>query len=293
MRAANAALAVFWKNKSHKNRSSIEAKLSQFVITRIVVALIALPLVVLPIWFGGFGFALLALVIALAGGSEFYTLLTVGGYHPAVPLGLFWLAALTLTGLQPGLPLLLPILTLGLMATYVYVFFQPHEPIGTWIATSIVALYLGIMISQMVALRYLPNGFWWLALGLLITWANDAAAYFVGVTIGRHKLWPRISPKKTWEGTGGGWLFAALFGGLSAYLLPLPITIWQGVAIGGLGGLLGLLGDLSISVLKRQVGVKDSGKLFPGHGGMLDRLDSALFVLPYIYQVAFWLTHHS
>lgn len=263
------------------------------MITRIVVALVALPFIILPIWFGGIWFALLALVIALAGGYEFYTLLTVGGYHPALPLGLLWLAALTLTGLQPEMTLLLPVLSVGFIVTYVYVFFQHKEPISIWLATCIGALYLGIMIGQMVALRHLPNGFWWLVCGLLITWANDAAAYFVGVTVGRHKLWPRISPKKTWEGTVGGWLFAALFGGLCAYFLPLPITVLQGVLVGAIGGVLGLLGDLAISVLKRQVGVKDSGKLFPGHGGMLDRLDSALFLLPFVYQVAFWLTHHK
>jgi phosphatidate cytidylyltransferase len=261
------------------------------VITRIVVALVTLPFVILPIWLGGIWFALLALVIALAGGYEFYTLLTVGGFRPALPIGLLWLAALTLTGLQPEMPLLVPLISLGFMATYVYVFFQHEEPITTWISTSIGALYLGVMIGQMVALRYLPNGLWWLVFGLLITWANDAAAYFIGVTMGRHKLWPRLSPKKTWEGTLGGWLWAALFGGLCAYLLPISISVVQGVVIGWVGGVLGLLGDLTISVLKRQVGVKDAGKLFPGHGGMLDRLDSALFVLPYVYQVAYWLAH--
>lgn len=262
------------------------------MITRIVVALVTLPFIILPIWFGGIWFALLALIIALAGGYEFYKLLAVGGFRPALPIGLLWLAALTLTGLQPQMPLLLPIISLGFMATYVYVFFQQEDPITTWIATAIGALYLGVMIGQMVALRYLPSGFWWLAFGLLITWANDAAAYFIGVTIGRHKLWPRLSPKKTWEGTLGGWLCAGLCGGLCVYLLPLPIPIVQGVLIGWVGGMLGLLGDLAISVLKRQVGVKDAGRLFPGHGGMLDRLDSALFVLPYVYQVAYWLTHH-
>lgn len=273
-------------------RIKIEPDLNEPVITRTVVALVALPFIILPIWFGGVWFALLALVIALAGGYEFYTLLTAGGYHPAIPIGLLWLAMITLTGLQPEMTLLLPVLTAGFMATYVYVFFQHKEPIITWLATCIGALYLGVMIGQMVALRHLPNGFWWLVLGLFLTWANDAAAYFVGVTLGQHKLWPRISPKKTWEGTVGGWLCAALFGGVGAYFLPLPMTVLQGALLGALGGVLGLLGDLAISVLKRQVGVKDSGKLFPGHGGMLDRLDSALFLLPFVYQVAFWMTHH-
>ncbi len=263
------------------------------MITRIIVALIALPLVLLPIWFGGFWFALLALVIALAGGLELYALLHTGGYHPATPIGLLWMTALVFTGLQPGMPLLSPVLTLGLIATYVYVFFQQKEPIGIWIATCAGALYLGFMMGQMVALRHLPNGFWWLGLGLLITWSNDTAAYFVGVTLGRNKLWPRLSPNKTWEGTIGGWLCAAALGGISTYLLPLPLTVWQGIALGASGGVLGLLGDLAISVLKRQVGVKDSGRFFPGHGGMLDRLDSALFVLPYVYQVAFWLTRSA
>jgi len=263
------------------------------VITRIVVALVALPLVLLPIWFGGVWYALLALAIALAGGLEFYTLLTTGGYHPAIPVGLLWLAALVLTGLQPEMAFLPAILTVGLMVTYVYVFFQHQEPISTWLATTTGALYLGVMMGQVVALRQLPDGFWWLGLGLLITWGNDTAAYFVGVTLGRHRLWPRLSPKKTWEGTIGGWLCAALLGGLTAYLLPLPITILQGILIGGIGGILGLFGDLAISVLKRQVGVKDSGRFFPGHGGMLDRLDSSLFVLPYVYHVAFWFTHYS
>jgi phosphatidate cytidylyltransferase len=111
----------------------------------------------------------------------------------------------------------------------------------------------------------------------------------VGVTLGRHKLWPRLSPKKTWEGTIGGWIGAALIGGgLAWWLLP-EVHWWVGVGLGAIGGILALFGDLSISMVKRQVGVKDSGKLFPGHGGMLDRLDSILFVLPFIYQVARWL----
>ena len=260
--------------------------------TRIAVALIASSIIVLPIWLGGPLYTVAALIIALSGGYEFYELLTKGGYHPAPLLGLVWIAALVLCGLQPDLALQSTVLSAGFAITFVYAFFQHETPISTWLATSVVAIYLGVMMAQVQAMRLLPNGLWWLVLGLLITWANDTAAYFVGSTLGRRKLWPRLSPKKTWEGTIAGWLGAAISGGVLAALLPLPIGVFGGVVLGFFGGILGLLGDLSISVLKRQVEVKDSGKLFPGHGGMLDRLDSVLFVLPFVYQIARWIIAH-
>lgn len=257
--------------------------------TRIAVALIALPFVILPIWFGGPLYTLAVLVIALGGGYEFYELLTKGGYHPAPWLGLIWISALVLCGLQADFAFQPTVLSAGFVITFVYAFFQHETPISTWLATSVIAIYLGVMMGQVQALRLLPNGMWWLVLGLLITWFNDTAAYFVGSTLGRRKLWPRLSPKKTWEGTVAGWISAAAGAGILVYFLPLPLGIVSGILLGFFGGVIGLLGDLSVSVLKRQVGVKDSGKLFPGHGGMLDRLDSVLFVLPFVYQVAHWV----
>lgn len=142
-----------------------------------------------------------------------------------------------------------------------------------------------MLIGEILALRFVDNGLWWFLLGLLITWANDTVAYFVGVWFGKNRLWPRLSPKKTWEGTISGWAGAALMSGCIAWLTPLPIHFGIGALLGAIGGILALFGDLSISMLKRQVGVKDSSALFPGHGGMLDRLDSILFVLPFLYHV--------
>lgn len=257
--------------------------------TRIFVGLLAAPLVLAPLWFGGVWALLLILAVALLGGIEFYSLMAHGGYQPARGLGLVWLGALVLTGWQPGMPWSLALLTLGLIGTLIYALFQTETPVTNWAVTSSGAIYLGLMMGQALALRLLPNGLAWLFLGVLITWANDTVAYFVGVTVGRHKLWPRLSPKKTWEGTVGGWLGAALFGGLLTWWLLPEVNLLLGIGLGAAGGILALFGDLSISLVKRQVGVKDSGKLFPGHGGMLDRLDSILFVLPFIYQVACWL----
>lgn len=253
--------------------------------TRIIVGLIAIPFVLAPIWFGGVWCALLIVAVTSAAGYEFYAMMDVGDYHPAAWLGLPWMVAVALAGWRPGMPWLSTILTTGSILTLVYALFQTEKPASTWMATSIGAVYIGLMMGQGLALRLLPNGLWWLLFGLLITWMNDTAAYFIGSTLGRHKLWPRLSPKKSWEGTLGGWAGAALVGGLLIVILPLHLTFGLGAALGLACGILALLGDLSISMLKRQVGVKDTGELFPGHGGMLDRLDSLLFVLPFVYQV--------
>jgi phosphatidate cytidylyltransferase len=261
------------------------------VTTRILVALIAAPIVLAPIWFGGIWALLLVLVVAILGGIEFYNMMAQGDYHPARWLGLGWIAALVLAGWQPDLPLALPIMSAGLILTLIYALFQIEKPVSAWATTAIGAIYIGLMMGQTLALRLLPNGLAWLLYALLITWANDTAAYFVGVTVGRNKLWPRLSPKKTWEGTLGGWLGALLIGALLTIWAPLGIHWLLGASLGLISGILGLFGDLSISMVKRQVGVKDSGKLFPGHGGMLDRLDSVLFVLPFIYQVAHFLAN--
>jgi phosphatidate cytidylyltransferase len=256
------------------------------VITRIIVGLIALPLVLIPIWLGGVWCVALLLLVGLAGGDELYGMMEKGGYRPNRWLGLAWLGSLVLNGWQPHLFPLPLLLSGGLVLAIITALWQPDHPIHTWASTSIGAIYLGTILGQALALRFLSEGLWWLLFGLILTWINDTAAYFTGVTLGRRKLWPRLSPKKSWEGTIGGWIGAALCGGLLGMWLPLPINMQTGALIGLIAGILALFGDLSISMIKRQIGVKDTGRLFPGHGGMLDRLDSVLFVLPFVYQVA-------
>lgn len=258
--------------------------------TRILVGLVAIPIVLLPLWYGGVWTALLVLLIALAGGNEYFRLLAQGGYRPAYWLGMFWLGVTVLSGWRPDLLPLDLVLTTGLLATLIYSLFQHENQVHTWLATSGGAIYFGLLLSQGVALRQMTDGLAWLMLGLLITWFNDTAAYFAGVYLGNHKLWPRISPKKTWEGTVGGWLGGALAGALVVQFTPIPISLGMGILIGFVGGVLALFGDLVESMIKRQVGVKDSGQFFPGHGGMWDRMDSILFVMPFVYQVALWFT---
>jgi phosphatidate cytidylyltransferase len=114
-------------------------------------------------------------------------------------------------------------------------------------------------------------------------WACDSAAYFAGVGFGRHKLFERVSPKKTWEGAIAGCV-AAVVAFLAGKFLALPyLTAGQAVLCGGLVGVFGQLGDLVESLLKRDAGVKDSSSLIPGHGGVLDRFDSLMYVSPILY----------
>jgi phosphatidate cytidylyltransferase len=254
---------------------------------RIIVGLIALPAVLIPIWLGGVWAALFAVLAGVGGGVEFYRLMQIGGYQPSRILGLLWLALLILSNWQPQyLPFSL-ILMAGMIVTFIDAMHQKEMPISAWMATGMGALYFSTMLGQALALRQLPNGLWWVYMALALTWMNDSAAYFVGVSFGKNKIWPRLSPKKTWEGTIAGWVTAAVVGALWIIITPLNATYspFFGAIIGVFAGVLAFFGDLSISTLKRQVGVKDTGNLFRGHGGLLDRLDSLLFVFPFVYQV--------
>ncbi|MGL4648884.1 MAG: phosphatidate cytidylyltransferase [Caldilineaceae bacterium] len=254
--------------------------------TRIVVGLVALAIVLAISWIGGIPFLLLALAAALVGGYEFYWLLDQGGFHPHKVVGLLWIFFLGLFAYFPQYFPLDTVLTAGFLTTLTVSLWHPDKPAHLFVSTVAVATYIGLMMEQAVSLRMLDQGFWWLLLAFAITWGNDTVAYFTGVTVGRHKIWPRLSPKKTWEGTAAGWLGAALVSVLVVWATPLEMNLALAAALGFVGGILGFFGDLSISMVKRQVGAKDSGHFFPGHGGMLDRLDSMLFVLPFVYQVA-------
>ncbi len=149
-------------------------------------------------------------------------------------------------------------------------------------------LYFGLSFACLIGLRHHEAGGPYLLLGvLMLVWVHDAAAYLLGKLLGRHKLWPRISPGKTWEGSASGAFFTFLLSGLLAHynfpqwgsggmLDPIVIAFPASVI------LFGTLGDLSISLFKRSTGVKDTGQLLPGHGGVLDRFDALLMVAPFL-----------
>ena len=128
----------------------------------------------------------------------------------------------------------------------------------------------------------------WLFFALVLNWIGDSAAYYVGRAIGKHRLAPVLSPKKSWEGAIASVVASLMFALVYLTYFKLPIALWEIVALAVLANVAGQLGDLCESAIKRGAGVKDSGSTLPGHGGWLDRLDSSLFALPMIY---FWLAH--
>ncbi len=149
-------------------------------------------------------------------------------------------------------------------------------------------VYVGFLLGHGLALRDLEGGVdnlgrSWLLFSMLVVFACDTGAYAVGRLVGRHRMAPRVSPNKTWEGAAGG--FAASVGAalLVGVVFELAAPVWQQALIGAVASVAAQVGDLAESVLKRAANVKDSGSIMPGHGGILDRLDSILFALPAVY----------
>jgi len=148
--------------------------------------------------------------------------------------------------------------------------------------------YVGIALAHTPILRSVDDGAQWLALAVIVTFAADSAAMLAGVTVGRHKLSPRISPKKTWEGVAGGLIGGAIAALVVDAVFDLEIALAMAIVLGVVMAVTGTLGDLGESAFKRHAGVKDSGFLVPGHGGVLDRLDSLMPNLIIVYWVSEW-----
>lgn len=257
---------------------------------RVLSAIVLLPPVLFATYLGGVWFFTLVLIAALLAGYEFTQMSTRGGYHPSLVLNLVMVVLLLVQARYPALRLVQPALAGTVILSFVWQIFrsEAERSLADWALTLAGGLYIGWLGAHLISLRGLPNGLGWTMWMFLATWINDSAAYIVGRTFGRHLFSPRISPHKTWEGSIGGWTAGAL---VSILLSPwLGIPIWQGLLVGLAMVLLGTLGDLAVSFLKRRVGVKDSGNLIPGHGGMLDRVDSLLFATVVAFAYASWIT---
>jgi phosphatidate cytidylyltransferase len=257
--------------------------------TRLITAFIALPIVLAGVFVGGLWFLVGSGIFALVAGWEYSQMMKTGGYHPTAFITLALILALLIDA-HYSLQLLSPIITITLLFSLVWQLFRRNSttPTADWALTLAGGLYIGWGLAHLVALRQLADGLPWVCLTLAATWLSDTFAYLVGRAVGRHKLWPRHSPGKTWEGFIGG-IGGGLFG--AALIVPFASTLTWSAAliIGAIIPIAGLFGDLAISMMKRQVGVKDSSNLFPGHGGFLDRIDSLLFVSVVVYYYVSWM----
>jgi phosphatidate cytidylyltransferase len=256
------------------------------LLVRVASALILLPIVLFLLYKGDvFSGALFA--VAAGACTYEYIDITLKG----VPAIGWWVVLLSF--LMPLLPVVMPLQATALVcaASGVVLFSAwtwhllkgplTDAPLRTAHLLTGFLYGTGGLVS-IAALRQFPSGGWWVMALLVVTWGNDTSAYFAGRFLGKHKLYPAVSPNKTWEGFFGGaigsvGLLFVLRGVFFSVMTPLDCVL-----IGLAGGLLGPAGDLCESMLKRAHGVKDSGKIIPGHGGMLDRIDALIFNAPMV-----------
>ena len=263
--------------------------------TRVLSVIVLLPLVLLLAYLGGIPWLITILAAGLLAWLEMTGLLRRDSFAVYRWIGFLFVPLLIAAAYarsaelfpMPGtratgadiLPLLIVALVLVSLAQAL--FDRGEHPTTDWAMTVAGIVYLGFLLSTFVTLRERTEGFWWVLLAFSLTWIIDASAYFVGRAFGRHKWWPRLSPKKTWEGLIGG----SVAGIIAAPLLGiwwLHLNPYWGLLLGLLAVVAAPLGDLSVSLFKRMAQAKDSGNLIPGHGGILDRLDSLLFVFPVV-----------
>jgi phosphatidate cytidylyltransferase len=144
-------------------------------------------------------------------------------------------------------------------------------------------VYLGVGFHYMMDTRLIDHGLYWTLLVLFCIWLTDSGAYFAGMLFGKHLLWPAISPKKTYEGAVGGLILSILSALIFSYIHPELLSVTDAVILAAVIAIVGQLGDFIQSAYKRIKGIKDTGTILPGHGGVLDRVDSWLIVFPFVH----------
>ena len=216
---------------------------------------------------------------------EFYRLCFGDRSHPwLIGIGLTGFAALILGTHWPAI--IIPTLLATLVCTISVPLFSRsplEQSLRDGAMTLFGVLYLGLTLGMLSMTRLLPQGEWLIFFLLLVTWASDTGAYYVGTLYGRHLLAPTISPKKTVEGLVGGLIGAILVAYAARWWFLPELSGLDCLVLGTLLTITGLWGDLTESAMKRSARMKDSGGILPGHGGMLDRLDSLLFTAPVFY----------
>lgn len=257
-------------------------------------AAVGLPALAVLTWLGGWPFAIAAGIVAFIAATEFVHGFLLAGRPLAEALGLgpgFAGVGIMVIGAEASW--LFPLAGAGLGVALAIAGFSPSGMFGPRRPLRVLAgahIYFGLPLAALVLLRGMDDGWRWVVLALLATFAVDTGAYAVGKLTGRHKMAPKISPGKTWEGAAGGYVIGTLATVLLHRLLDLPGTtaeVWfMALALPPIS----MVGDLFESFLKRRMGIKDASGFIPGHGGFMDRLDSVVFVIPLVYVAALGAT---
>lgn len=263
------------------------------LVVRTLSGIVFLAMVLGCIFFSPYTLLMLLLIVCIGGMLEFYKLAALSGARPLDVLpaltGCLMILLAFFVKLHKVSPLFFVALLPLLFLLFIVELYRKQENPFANIAWSVLGIvYIAL---PMALLAYMPvqpatHGYViyrpFIVLNVfLIVWANDVGAYLLGMLLGRHKMIERISPKKTWEGFAGGLLCAVGVGMLLAHFQHISLGLWIGASL--VIALSGVVGDLAESMLKRSVGVKDSGRMMPGHGGFLDRFDALFMAVPFIF----------
>ena len=224
---------------------------------------------------------------------EFYTIARLKGYEPQITIGItstiLYIATMFIIPYFPHAEYLPPtVFIIGLFTLFSFYIFWGSNPLANLSITTFGIVYLTLPLTCLVNINYFfphgaaQDGRWWVGYLLAITFITNSAAYFFGKGMGKKKLAPYISPKKTWEGAIGGFCVALLASMEFHVCAPISLSLWESIVLGGILSFLAQLGDLAESLLKRDIGVKDSSHI-PGVGGVLDIVDSLVFTSPALY----------
>lgn len=272
---------------------------SRNLIVRTLSGAVLLGVVLAAAFLGKYAYGALLLFILSAGMDEFYSIVTKGGIEPQKSVGnvlgvaLFAGAYELFRRLYDGVEMsggqywfIGAIILLVLFVPFIIEVFRAKEhPLRNIAATLMGIIYVALPMSLMLFIPLLLSGGVWRAEAFLfylfIVWGNDVFAYLVGVSIGKHRMCERISPKKSWEGFVGGIIGALAMGALGNVVVGGGYLLWLGLAL--IVAISSVLGDLVESMFKREVGIKDSGNILPGHGGMLDRFDALIISVPFAF----------
>jgi phosphatidate cytidylyltransferase len=257
---------------------------------RIISALLGIPLLISVLYYGNWIFILAVAIVCVTGMYEFYG---VFGKLHAKPFGMVGYTAGLILILTMGLygeraAFLLPALLICCtIACFIMMILSKTARINDLAITILGIVYVSVFGSLLLLIRMGSYGQYFIWLVFLLAWLGDTFAYFIGINLGRHKLCPEISPKKSVEGAVGGLMGSVIgafvFGAAFGKSTGIGFDWVHYLVIGITGGLMAQMGDLSASLIKRAAGVKDFGNIIPGHGGILDRFDSILFTAPIVY----------
>lgn len=259
-------------------------------VLRVLVSIIAIPFILAASYFGGYFFLFFVLAISIISFYEFTLLARHKNMYTNIWIGLISVFFFVINSYLKYFDNYLSLLIVVASVCIIELFRNKDSAILNLGAALLGILYIGLFSAALISIRefysqhnenYSYGGFLIISIFASI-WICDSAAYYIGTAFGKHKLFPRVSPKKSWEGAIAGFIFAIL-AMIASKLIILDFLSWNStIGIGLIVGVLGQIGDLVESLFKRDSGVKDSSDLIPGHGGIFDRFDSLIFSAPFI-----------